>query len=861
MTVTVGSRLGPYEILSPLGAGGMGEVYRARDTRLSREVAIKVLPAEVAADPGRLKRFEKEARAASALNHPSIVTIYEIGCADSVSYIAMELVAGATLRELLAEGPLPVKKLLQIAAQVTDGLAKAHEAGIVHRDLKPENVMVTKDGFAKLLDFGLAKLTQPEEEGSRPTEAPTVSLVTEPGVVMGTVGYMSPEQARGRAVDFRSDQFSFGSVLYEIATGKRAFAGESKPEILSAIIREEPEPIGAVNPKVPAPLRWIVERCLAKEPKERYASTEDLARDLSTLRDRLSEATTTSGAVLAIDERPRRLRLAASLAILALIAALAAVFSLGKRAAARSIPSFQPLTFRRGLIPGARFSPDGQSVVYGAAWEGKPIELFSVQPPSPESRPLGPAASILAISSNGEMALSMGCRYRLSSLHSCIGTLARASLSGGAPRELLEKVSQADWSPDGRELAVVRQIEGGHALEFPIGRVLRKSSGWIGQPRMSPRGDALAFFERLPNSTTGSVAVVDIRTGKVRSLSSGWQHCTGIAWPTVGDEVWFTGIRATDPHAGAIYAVTTSGGLRTVQRVAGTLRLHDIARDGRVLMTLDSIRAGLNGFFPGDVAERDYSWFGFSIAKDLTPDGRFLLFAEQAGSRGAYFRRTDGSPAISLGNVSALTLSPDAKWIATFVPGAGELPRLTLLPTGPGEPRTLPNSGLDNYEGAYWFPDGGRVSIEAQEKGRRWRCYEQAIDGGEAKPLTPEGTHGCLVSPDGRLLAAEDDQGRKLVFPLGGGEVRTVPAARPDDGLLQWTSDSAGLFLRRPGMPVQIERLDLAGGRRVSWKELSPSDPAGILGINEVVLTPGGRFYAYSVRRVLSELYVVEGLR
>src|SRR6266487_4582008 len=256
MTLAAGSRLGPYEILSPLGAGGMGEVWKARDTRLGREVAIKVLPAEVAADPSRLKRFEKEARSASALNHPNIVTVYDIGASDSVSYIAMELVAGKTLREVLFSGPLPVKRLLQVATQIADGLARAHEGGIVHRDLKPENVMVTKDGLVKILDFGLAKLTQVDSSGEG-SHLPT-ETGTSPGVVLGTAGYMSPEQASGQPLDFRSDQFSLGSILYEMATGQRAFQRKTGVETLVAILREEPKSIAELNPAAPAPLRWTI---------------------------------------------------------------------------------------------------------------------------------------------------------------------------------------------------------------------------------------------------------------------------------------------------------------------------------------------------------------------------------------------------------------------------------------------------------------------------------------------------------------------------------------------------------------------------------------------------------------------------
>src|SRR5262249_41371300 len=289
MTLAAGSRLGPYEILAPLGAGGMGEVWGARDTRLARSVAIKVIPPDFASDPARLKRFEKEARAASALNHPNIVTIYDIGSADSVAFIAMERVEGKTLRDLLFAGLLPIKRLLQITAQIAEGLARAHEAGIVHRDLKPENVMVTKDGLVKILDFGLAKQTGPASARGEGSHLPT-ETGTSPGVVLGTVGYMSPEQAARQPVDFRSDQFSFGSILYEMATGKRAFQKNAAVDTFSAILHEEPKPVGELNAQVSAPLRWIVERCLAKEPDDRYASSRDLARDLATVRDRLSEA-------------------------------------------------------------------------------------------------------------------------------------------------------------------------------------------------------------------------------------------------------------------------------------------------------------------------------------------------------------------------------------------------------------------------------------------------------------------------------------------------------------------------------------------------------------------------------------------
>jgi eukaryotic-like serine/threonine-protein kinase len=325
MTLSAGVRLGPYEILAPLGAGGMGEVYKAIDTRLGRSVAVKVLPAELSEDRERLARFESEARAASALNHPNIVTIFDVGHGEAAeAFLAMELVDGETLRERLVAGPLPMASLLAIASQTADGLAAAHESGIVHRDLKPENLMIRKDGLVKILDFGLAKAVPAAAPAFGATHAPTQTSLTEPGVVLGTVGYMSPEQAMGRPTDLHSDQFSLGAILYEMATGRRAFQRSTAVETLSAILRDEPAPIAASRPEAPEPLRWIVERCLAKEPAQRYASTRDLARDLARLRERPAEMTAPAAAP---KRKPAR-RLAAGALVLAVV--VAAVFLLSR---------------------------------------------------------------------------------------------------------------------------------------------------------------------------------------------------------------------------------------------------------------------------------------------------------------------------------------------------------------------------------------------------------------------------------------------------------------------------------------------------------------------------------------------------
>ena len=504
MTLSRGARVAFYEIVSPLGSGGMGEVYLARDERLGRDVALKVLHEEISGNPARLKRFENEARAASALNHPNIVTIYDVGASGSVAWIAMERVEGKTLREILGAGALPTRKLLPIVVQIADGLARAHEAGIVHRDLKPENVMVTGEGLVKILDFGLAKLapTGSEEGAGSRGRAETATL---PGTVVGTIGYMSPEQAAGEPVDFRSDQFAFGSLLYEMTSGKRAFQGRSAVDTLAAILKGDPKPLAELNPEAPVPLRWIIDRCLCKEPERRYASTRDLARDLETLRDRSSE---THGIAAVRAAHPWRLRIAGLLTATAVLAGFIGVFFAGKRSDQKAIPDFQRLTFGRGAVVSARFAPDGRTIVYSAAWDGEPVRLFSTRTDGRESRRLDlPDGDVVSVSSLGEIAMLLGRSFE--SDVDWVGTLARVPLTGGAPREMNEGIVGADWSSDGKNLAIVRDFAGKRRLEFPIGKVLYETEDRIGPPRLSPDGDRIAFWASRAESNA-TVETVDL---------------------------------------------------------------------------------------------------------------------------------------------------------------------------------------------------------------------------------------------------------------------------------------------------------------------------------------------------------------
>ena len=834
MTLATGTVLGAYEIVAPLGAGGMGEVYRARDTRLSRDVAIKVLPEEFFEGEERRHRFEREAKALASLNHPNVAAIYSFeevpssSLSSSRHLLVMELIEGETLRHAFPPEPLGTKKILEIGAQIADGLAKAHASGIVHRDLKPENVMVSREGWVKILDFGLAKMTEAraQELSSAATEAGTI-----PGMVMGTVGYMSPEQASGRPVDFRSDQFSLGTILYELATGRRAFQRDTSAETIVAVMREEPEPIAKLNPRVPVPLRWIVERCLAKDAEQRYASTRDLARDLASLRDRLSEL---SGEAAAGVAEP-----------------------------APSAPTFQRLSFRRGTILSARFAPDGRTVVYGAAWEGEPCRLFSTRPESPESSPLMlPDAEILAISRTGQLAISLERRWAGRFIWS--GTLAQVPLAGGAPRELLENVHWADWGPEGAHLAVVRSVSGKTRLEYPIGKVLYETGGWISHPRVSPKGDLVAFLDHPTlGDDEGSVVVVD-RAGKATVLSKDWITAYGLTWSGDGQDVWFTGTRVG--VARSVWCVSPAGKERLLVRTPGELTIQDAAPDGRILMTSDNGKVGVIGRPPGSDRDRDLSLLDWSLVRDISPDGRQILFDESGEGGGArhavYVRRTDGSPAVHLGEGWAGNFSPDGRWVASqSMPPEGR--RITLLPTKAGEPRDLPKDDLRVHR-AWWLPDGMRILAAANAPGEGLRLFVQSLGGQPPRPITGEGIGMGFfpVSPDARVAAAQGPDGLFYGFPIEGGDPEFLPGLAAEDRPIRFSPDGKFLYAYRRGeLPAHVIRLDLATGEKHASQELMPPDAAGVVEIVSVVLTPDVASYAYSYHRILSDLFLVEGLR
>ncbi len=857
MSLAAGSKLGPYEVVAPIGAGGMGEVYRARDERLKRDVAVKVLPASFSQDADRLRRFENEAQTAGGLNHPNITAVYDLGSHEGSPYIVTELLEGETLRARLAGGALPVRKAIDYGLQIAHGLAAAHEKGIVHRDLKPENLFVTRDGRVKILDFGLAKLTQVEEKGPQ-TEVPTAG--TEPGVVLGTLGYMSPEQVKGRSADARSDIFSFGAILYEMLSGSRAFQRDSAAETMSAILKEEPPDLSATNKNVHPGLDRIVRHCLEKNPEERFHSAHDLAFDLETL----SGASTPRLAVAEPGRAPRRRSVPLYAGIVLALAGMAATYVAGKKAGHISPPSFRQLTFRRGLIGSARFAPDGQTILFSASWDGKPMEIFVGRLDSPESRPFGlSGAEVLSVSRSGDMAVSLG--RRISIPFTRTGTLARLGMTGGgAPKEIFEDIQWADWSPDGQSMAVVREAGGKVRLEFPVGHTLYETAGWIGHPRISPGGDEVAFLDHpIQGDDGGSVAIVD-RSGKRRTVTGFFASAQGLCWSPSGNEVWFTG-SAVGFNRG-LHAATRSGSVRVLAQGTGGLTIEDASRDGRALMIQDKARQGVSALVPGSDKERDFSWLDWSLVRDLSPDGQVLLFDESGEGGGAgysaYVRKADGSPAVRLGPGAVYSLSPDRR-LALAVVGDSPTQRIVLYPIGTGEPKAFPPSALRIGQ-ASWLPDGRRVLFSANEPDHGVRLWVQGLEDAKPRAISPEGYRAFSkgISPDGKYVAVTGPDQRFYLYPIDGGEPVLVPGLTVGDIPDTWTDDGRSLLVRRRGeVPAKIFMLDIRSGRRELWKELVPPDPAGITTVGPVWITPDRRWYAYSYIRSLADLYVVDGVK
>jgi len=535
-------------------------------------------------------------------------------------------------------------------------------------------------------------------------------------------------------------------------------------------------------------------------------------------------------------------------------------FFLGHHATQAQPPDFQRLTVRRGTVYSARFAPDGHTVVYAASWDGAPVEIFSSDLKLPGARSLGlPSTQLLAISSSGDLAVLQSLDARF--LQTYRGTLGRVPLTGGSPRQLAESVDWTDWAPDGTNLAIVREASGKQRLEFPVGHVLYETTGWISHPRVSPKGDLVAFLDHpICEDDRGVVAIVDL-AGHKTVLSTGWETAQGLAWFPGGNEIGFSAAQSgLERH---IYAVDLQGRQRLVFRAPGCVTLQDIFSDGSLLVTRDDERVGMMALAPGASKEQEFSWRDWSAPRDISKDGSTVLFDEEGEEAGPNYtvavRDLKGSPPIPLGEGMAGSLSPDGKWAASNVGGV----RLLLLPTGAGTPKQLEPGDIQQYRYApNWMPDGKQLLFSGNRAGHAVQCFVESIEGGKPQPVTPEGISFCQVSPDGKSIAAEGlTTDGAMLFTLNGGATRRIPGLLPAE-IFAWTSDPRFLYVyERKPPPVRIYRLNIESGQRQMVKELTHSDPAGLRDLSNIHFSSDGRAYVYSYVRMLSQLYLVKGLK
>ncbi len=841
-----------YRIDRELGGGGMSRVFLAEEIALGRRVVLKVLPPELAPVLS-VARFEREVRVAARLQHPHIVPLLTAGEAGEVLFYTMPLVEGESLRARLdQQRELPVVEALRLLREIADALVYAHREGVVHRDIKPDNILLSH-AHAMVTDFGIARAV---------SEAVSGGTLTQTGMAVGTPAYMSPEQAAGESnIDHRADLYALGVVAYEMLAGHPPFRGATYQALVAAHLTHTPAPLTEARPSVPPELAAVVHRCLEKRAADRYQDAAEVVAALAAV------PMMPAGATRPIATAPVALSRRAWLAGVAALGALGAAFGSGVMLAARTrrgaSVAYQRLTFRRGLIRSARFGPDGHTVLYGALWEGDVCRAYTVRPESPESSPLPlPPAAPLAVSASGELALSLGTHYRGIMTY---GTLARVPIAGGAPRELQEEVKYADWSPDGRELAVVRRVGDHDVLEYPVGTVIatpEEPGGGFSFPRVSPDGDAVAAFELVASGwLVGRVVIVD-RSGVKRTVSARYFNVFGLAWRE--DEVWFTAAEALPLFRNTLYAMRRSGEVRTIARVPGNTSLHDVAPDGRVLIARTDDRSGIAVRVPGAEGERDLSWLDASNLGDISADGMRVLFTEAGVGGGprlaTYLRGTDGSPAVRLGEGFARALSPDGRWaIAQPQDGARHL---DVLPTGAGEARRISREGL-KLTHARWLANGREVVVRAETASGAARLHVLDVEGSATRVLTPEdvaiGESGWAVSPDGTMVAVSTDEGPRL-WPIAGGAVRDLTGMAAGMRVVAWIEGGL-LVSERPEAGGEVFLLDLQSGRRSSWVNIRPQDPAGIMNtdLGTMVVTPDGRGYGYTWHRATSDLYLVEG--
>jgi hypothetical protein len=834
MPLAPDTRVGPYEIVALLGAGGMGEVYRARDTRLGRDVAVKVLPRGVAGDPERQQRFEAEARAAGSINHPNIITLHDVGVHDGAPYLVTEVLEGETLRGPVSRGAMAAPRAAGIIIQVAQGLSAAHAKGIVHRDLKPENIFLLADGRVKILDFGIAKLVREESAATMET-TPVFASLTQAGTILGTVSYMSPEQLRDRPVDHRADLFALGAILYEMVSGKLAFDGDSAADRVSAILSADPAPIGEdVEAMIPG-LGALIRRCLEKRPETRFESARDLAYALEILMNAAGAQGAGAKAGASVSSPPAL--------------------------------DIQQLTFRDGYLSSARFAPDGTTVLYHGAYEGGPQETYYTRTDNLDYRPLQLGrAELMGISSGAELAIGLEPRDMGGFIR--LHTLARVSMMGGVPRELARDVYTADWAPDGRSLAAIRQVDGRFRIEYPLGRVVYEMTGWMSCVRVSPDGRSLAFFEH-PIFGDNAGRLMLLETGRApRVLAADLNSASSLAWHPNGREVWIGAVHG-EQGVGTVWGVALDGRMRPVFQTLGWPDVQDITPAGDLLLMRMKprlrIQTGTRSG-AGDPNDRvELSWHDWSLARDLTKDGRLALFDETGPgmlhTAAVFVRSTDGAPAVRISDGVGMGFMPDEQHVLTVDYRHGDR-SLAICPLGAGEPVRLDLGGLQCHFGRP-FPDGRSVAVVGNYPGQHVRLYRAEVPTGKCTLLTEHSIAMTtpLPSPQGDFVLMRKPDGLFARFPVDGGTPLGIPAMESDERPVGWTADGGAVFVFKRGViPSRIDRLDVATGEREPWIDLEPTTRSGADGFMSAAVTPDGGRYVATYGQFLSELFVVRGL-
>jgi eukaryotic-like serine/threonine-protein kinase len=837
----------------------MGEVYRARDTRLKRDVAVKVLPADVAGNPERLGRFERESHLLASLNHPNIAAIYGVEEAGGTPALVMELVEGEALSEKIARGALPIDEAIAIARQVAEALEYAHERGVIHRDLKPANIVVTGAGAVKVLDFGLAKAITgelSESTASDATHSPTLtSPATRAGVILGTAAYMAPEQARGKTVDRRADIWSFGVVLFEMLTGRRMFEGETISDTIAAILTRAPA-FELLPSATPPSVRRLLARCLDRDPRQRL-------RDIGEARIMLETSSSVADTVPApaAAQAARRPVVPWIVAGAAIVAAAAWTFVSSRHGdVAPPAIKYAQKTYNAQTILQALYAPDGQTIVFSAATGGSTPYLYSLRPEYTDPLKMSEEPlQLLSISSKGELAVLTRPQWLAHRM--CTGTLARMPLAGGAPREIMEGVGQAVWAPDGNDLAISRGVEGVWRLEYPAGKVLYQTGAYISDLRFSPDGKHIAYFEHPAKfDDRGGVAVVDLQ-GHRKLLADGYWGEEGIAWAPDGSAVYYSA--GTGYSDFSIYAATLEGKVRVAAQSAGGLVIHDISARGQWIATRDDQTRVMMVRAPGSDAERDLSWQDLSYPADLSADGRLLLFTNSGATSGNNYqtctRGTDGSPVVVLGEGGALDLTDDGRWAL-----AGIFPnRIIAYPTGAGKAIELATQSIAHVSDAHWMGGDQKVLLLGGTEGEAERCYAIDVAGGTPQPITEPGVLVAAPSPDGKRILVLGADLKFWIVPVDSSEKRLeVPAlSSADDRFADWGQNGQSLFgFNRTRFPSSIDMIDLRTGVRSVITKLEPQ-VSPVLYIATAVMTPDRSAYAYDAVTYLSRLYTMEGAR